>query len=743
MFSSEIAPSRGLIVLGFFVLAMVSTACGGGGGDGSGPPITLYVRASGNDGNTGEAPESALRSIRTAVLRARGGDTIIVGPGRYTPPAETAGIVVDITAKTASPRQPLLIRADPTGASTGDSPGNVEIDSATGPFGFRLTGSSGIVIDGFVIVGGRGTNTAGIQVRSGSSDVIVRNCEIRQNLGDGIRIEASNRAVVLNNLIWDNGNRGVQVSGGGTGSDGTRIVNNTVASNGNDGISIGGGVITNTFLRNNLIVDNVQRGIDTDGDATRGYDADYNLVFPTATAYGILTPKGLNDLSVDPLLIGGFRLAQIASGQGVNSAAVNAGDPATAAEFRTVVSTRTTATDERLDLDRLDIGYHYLSSFMPPPTATPIMTQTGAPATPLATPTPFPPGGQLFVRATAGNNENNGSTAALAFRTIKKAVDIAGPGTQIVVGPGAYSESVILSSNGTPDRPIFLRGDPSGRVTGDPAGPVILALSGSGQGIFVDGGRYWVVDGFTVSGAGVGIHVRRDARGTIVRHNEVLGSTSEGILVQDTSDVTIFDNLIYCNGQAGIRLTGASAGSPRANLINNTVVANGNRGIFIGTANTPSENAFLRNNLIQDNCRGNLQVDSASATGFDGGYNLVSPPTYTGVDAHPTDTAYDPITGGTLDRPAKFVERAFCESVCATPDRDAGEIPPQPVIELHPNDFRLAQTIAGQNPPNSLGVDGGDPTLAVDLRARLNLRTTASNDEPDGGRVDIGAHFPG
>lgn len=714
------------------LLPLLLTACGGGGGGGS-EPITLYVRAAGNDGNTGESPDQALASPRTALIRARAGDTILIGPGTYFPPAETPGVVLDITAFTASTARPLVIRADATGTSTGDAPGPVVLDADSGAFGIRVSGSSSLLLDGFTITNTQGNNVAGIQVRSGSRDIEIRNCEIVDNGGDGIRIEASDDTLIFNSLIHDNDLRGIQISGGGLGSEGTAIVNTTIAANGNDGLSIGGGTIRDTFLRNNLIVGHATRGIDVDGDATRGYDADYNLVFPTENAYGPLTPKGAHDQSVDPLFVAGFRLSQIAAGQGEDSPAVDTGDPSTASALRSALAARTTATDDRLDIGIVDLGFHYPSVFTPPPTATSAATVAPGTPTPARTATPFPPGLALYVRASNGSDENTGASPASALRTIGAAVKNAGPSTLIHVGPGSYPESVLLETSGTPDRPIWLRGDPTGLATGDAAGPVVIDLNGSGQGVFVDGGRYWIVEGLTIDGAGLGIHVRRDARGTIVRHNEIFGSVNEGILVQDSSDVTVFNNLIYCNGQSGIRVTGSSTGSPDVRLINNTVVGNASRGIFIGTSGTPSENAFLRNNLIQDNCRSNLQVDDASIAGYDAGYNLVSPPTYVGVEAHPTDTAWDAGVMGAVDRPAKFVDRASCPGICQSGPT---------TIELHMDDFRLAQSIAGQEPPNSEGVDAGDPSLAADFRAALTLRTTASNDEPDGGRTDLGYHFP-
>jgi len=743
-------PSTICLALAFVACALTSGACGSGDGDDR-EPVTYFVRTSGNDGATGLTPAASFATIGTAINRAVAGDTIVVGPGLYVPTSAGSVAAVDFTAVTASAERPLLLRADPTGAATGDAPGPVVVDAQGTAFAMRLTGASGIIIDGFVISGARGNNAAGVQVRSSSIDNTLRNCEITLNDGDGVRIESSNRTVVLNNLIHANSVRGIQLSGGSSGTRNTHVVNNTIARNGNDGISIGSATVvaTETFLRNNLIFDNAQRGIDAERGSTLGYDADYNLVFPVtragiAVAYGPLTPKGLNDLGVDPLFVAGFRLAQIEAGQNATSPAVDAGDPATLPAYLNLLRTRTTATDDRFDTGVIDIGFHDRSSNVVPPTATRTATMgTGATPTapPLATPTPGAVGSPIFVRST-GDDVAAGTSPATALRTIQKAIDNTRPGGQIVVGPGTYPQALTISGSATSAAPILLRADPSGIETGDSPGSVVVAGGGSGAAIFVDGAQHWTIAGFSVTGASIGIHVRRDARGTVLRDNQIFANSDDAIRLQDTPEVTVFNNLIYCNGRRGILVAGSSSGSPNARIVNNTIVANADRGIFIGTATVASEDAYLRNNLLQDNCGNNIQVVATSLPGYDAQYNLVSPPSYVGAEVHPTDTAYDEGTGGTLQRPARFVERAFCEAVCNTPGRDPNERPTVPTIETHTNDFRQSQTIAGQDPPDSIAIDRGDPTLAMNFVTLLRQRTTATNAEADGGRIDIGFHFP-
>ena len=98
-------------------------ACGGGGGGGDGAPPpnepdVWYVRASGNDDNSGDSAEAAFRTIQKAVDSALPGDTITVGPGIYEG-------LVEINRKGASAENSLVIVGDPTGGLTGDEPGPV------------------------------------------------------------------------------------------------------------------------------------------------------------------------------------------------------------------------------------------------------------------------------------------------------------------------------------------------------------------------------------------------------------------------------------------------------------------------------------------------------------------------------------------------------------------------------------------------------------------------------------------
>ncbi len=65
----------------------------------------------------------------------------------------------------------------------------------------------------------------------------------------------------------------------------------------------------------------------------------------------------------------------------------------------------------------------------------------------------------LWVDALAGNDANNGTTPATAFRTIQRAANIAGPGTNVHILPGIYRETVQPMSSGSVSAPIVFHAE--------------------------------------------------------------------------------------------------------------------------------------------------------------------------------------------------------------------------------------------------------------------------------------------
>jgi len=343
-------------------LALLFTAVSGcgGGGSGSGPTTKeLFVRRSGNDANGGTSPEDAFRSIARAVRDAVAGQTIIVGPGEYTVPRDLGVDAIEIGDIAGD--GPLTILANPDGSLTGDQerPGEVLVDARNGNgFGFRVSRSNNVVIDGFRIERARGASeSAGIQVRSSSSNVTIRNCEFTRNR-DGIRVEASSNVLIFNNLLFDN-NRAVRLRA----TADARIINNTAVDNGARGISIGG-QSTDIVVRNNILQDNSNRNIEIDSDSVATYDGDFNLVFSTrnntdpedtvspSTILGESAVLG-NASFVDPSPSReDFRLM-------ADSPAIDSGDGTIDSLLLSALFSRTATGDGELDSPPVDLGYHF------------------------------------------------------------------------------------------------------------------------------------------------------------------------------------------------------------------------------------------------------------------------------------------------------------------------------------------------------------------------------------------------
>ncbi len=351
-------------LLWLVLVPFLAAACGGGGGTAPPPqnnPDVFYVRASGSDSNDGTTPDTALREVDTAGKKATPGDTIIVGPGTYQP--------VNIVNQGSS-AQPITFLADPTGQMTNDSPGEVILDAGgTSDAAFKVSNKSHIIVDGFTAIGSAGgSGSAGIVVKSSSaSDVIVRNCIVRDNGAEGIRVADAVNITVVNNLVYSNQGFGIDVLGkvanNQAQSINARVYNNTIFGNVGGGITVGSSKLParDTFFVNNIMNANMGPGFEVFTGVPSSLDGlheDFNL---NTDPYVGVTPGASSLTMVEPDFIApgeNFRLAQ-SPDQLVVSPAVDAGDPDTPGDIATVVQERTTATSGAADSDQIDLGYHY------------------------------------------------------------------------------------------------------------------------------------------------------------------------------------------------------------------------------------------------------------------------------------------------------------------------------------------------------------------------------------------------
>lgn len=144
----------------------------------------------------------------------------------------------------------------------------------------------------------------------------------------------------------------------------------------------------------------------------------------------------------------------------------------------------------------------------------------------------WPLANTFYVRA-SGDDGNDGTSPARAWRTLARAASSAAAGATVVVGAGTWTESLQLTASGTAGSPIRWLADRDGALTGD-AGDVVIDGGGAADTVFVDGANHVRIEGFTIRGA-----------------------STDG--VRTTGDSTVLcDNRIWGNGN-GIRVRGPTA----------------------------------------------------------------------------------------------------------------------------------------------------------------------------------------
>jgi parallel beta-helix repeat protein len=326
---------------------------------------TYFVRASGDDSRGGRSPGAAVASIGVAAAKAGGGDTVVVGPGVYH-----EGTITPV----GNGRRHELMRfvADRDGSMTGDPSGEVLVDASGFENGFRISSRPWVVVNGFSVAN---ASAEGISVKASSDHSTVANCIVFSNLGRGVWVRDSRKVTVFNNLIYANGiyangSSGIDFGGEGRGSAGGLALNNTIFGNGLDGIRVEGLVPSpHVSVLQNLIAQNVNRGLNTKTKSVKGFVAQWNL---NVDGYGSDARQAAFDIAESPRLVepagadrvlgdsghadDDFHLRQLLAGQTEQSAATDAGAVTAAALGLSHASTQTGGAP---DSSRADIGFHY------------------------------------------------------------------------------------------------------------------------------------------------------------------------------------------------------------------------------------------------------------------------------------------------------------------------------------------------------------------------------------------------
>jgi nitrous oxidase accessory protein NosD len=232
-----------------------------------------------------------------------------------------------------------------------------------------------------------------------------------------------------------------------------------------------------------------------------------------------------------------------------------------------------------------------------------------------------------WVVSPSGSDTGDGS-AARPFRSISKAISMAGPGEGIRVLAGTYAERLVIDENaqaGSKGAPITIQGEGKPRL-----------VPGPGSGGLIQFQRpYWIIDGFevdvrgesayavtfqgnvkgsTVANSelhhgtlGAAITTYNNARGAVIENNHIHdfvkrggNQDSHGVVVQPTSrDITVRNNDIHDNSGDSVQCLGPEGFSslpPADGLLveNNHFYENRENAVDIKTC----YNVTIRNNKM-------------------------------------------------------------------------------------------------------------------------------------------------
>ncbi|MFI5395437.1 MAG: right-handed parallel beta-helix repeat-containing protein [Candidatus Binatia bacterium] len=305
------------------------------------------------------------------------------------------------------------------------------------------------------------------------------------------------------------------------------------------------------------------------------------------------------------------------------------------------------------------------------------------------------------------------------LKSVSRATQLALSGYQILVGPGTYGGGITTASTGKAPQGLQVIADPSGAQTGDQghAGPVIIDATGTAEGFQLNNSPGSLIDGFTIiNAADAGIVLKSNSNNFIIQNCIIHDNPGDGIRVQDSASVLVFNNLVYSNGGNGIGIVGSKSGSPDVRVYSNTVYANSGHGITIGTTAVASPNGCVCDNIIQSagaassenikvvtNPRSDLNFNSCGCN-----CNLVFPATY---NPSYVQGSHD------FNGDAKFV----------SPPGDLHLQPTSPAID--------------RADPATCALVGLSSSQASLLSQRTTTGTNAQPGLPDSGIPDLGFHF--
>jgi len=197
-------------------------------------------------------------------------------------------------------------------------------------------------------------------------------------------------------------------------------------------------------------------------------------------------------------------------------------------------------------------------------------------------------------------------TVPTHYLTIQKAIDSVvyaldpNPRVTIKVETGTYYEHVII------EKPLSLIGE-------NRTGTIIDGLT-NGTVVTVVSGKV-SINGFTIQNSGSefpGVLVQNVTLGHSKLHQNIITHNGLGIYLQESSNISIYDNAIEENGQTGVRLQGSSF-----NIICGNNISLHDFGVELSDSDLCQNNIIYHNNFI-DNAE--QAYDGGNETKWDNGY---------------------------------------------------------------------------------------------------------------------------
>ena len=414
----------------------------------------LYVSPEGDDGASGTSQRRALKTLRRAASMLRPGDTLYLLPGVYS---ETLTV-----AASGLKGRAICVRAH--------GKGQVQIPNVV------LTGSH-LTVEGITVPAGDGI---GVLVEGDS--VSLKDCRITGRRGSGIHATRARHLSL----------RHCTVAGNGTG---LRLRTGS----------------SHASIRDCIIANNRKAQLAIDEHSRRGFTASHNVYFGPGMD-GKLAATEVRSVFVDPLFVDAgkadYRLRWDSPAARVAAFAAAAGSepvrvrPIEVSDVRlnrvgphSAVATWSTPLDDT----RGSVQYRVRDEGEWESVADPEWgTVHGAGLVDLRPQTEYEfrvvatgrrggtaqtdpmvlrtaeetPGAAIYYLAPDGNDSANGLSQKTAWRTIRRACQMVGPGDTVLIAPGVYRHAIVPFKGGTQDRRITFRRNGNGVALIDGGGAV-------------------------------------------------------------------------------------------------------------------------------------------------------------------------------------------------------------------------------------------------------------------------------